>query len=44
MLILGCCLSSCDYYFDLEGLDRDSKLYVQCIAGNSDRTYINIQV
>ncbi|MBQ4169701.1 MAG: DUF4249 family protein [Bacteroidales bacterium] len=43
LLILGCCLSSCDYYFDLEGLDRDSKLYVQCIAGNSDRTFINIQ-
>ncbi|MBP5795509.1 MAG: DUF4249 family protein [Bacteroidales bacterium] len=42
-LVLGCCLSGCDYYFYPEGLDNDSKLYVQCIAGNGDRTYINIQ-
>ena len=42
-LVLGCCLSSCDYYFYPEGLDNGSKLYVQCIAGNSDTTFINIQ-
>ena len=41
-LLLGC-LGSCDYYFYPEGLDKDSKLYVQCIAGNSDTTFINIQ-
>lgn len=42
-LILGCSLCSCDYYFYPEGLDDGSKLYVQCIAGNSDTTFINIQ-
>lgn len=42
-LILGCCLCSCEYNFYPEGLDKGSKLYVQCIAGNSDTTYINIQ-
>ncbi|MBP5334879.1 MAG: DUF4249 family protein [Bacteroidales bacterium] len=42
-IFLCCCLSGCEYYFEPEGLDKDSKLYVQCIAGNTDRTYINIQ-
>ena len=41
--ILAGCLCGCEYYFPLEGLDDGAKLYVQCIAGNSDRTYINVQ-
>ena len=43
LLILGCCLGSCDYYFVPKGLDDGAKLYVQCIAANSDTTFINIQ-
>lgn len=43
LLVMGCCLGSCEYYFYPEGLDNGSKLYVQCIAGNSDTTFINIQ-
>ena len=42
-VFLAGCLCGCEYYFPLEGLDNDSKLYVQCIAGNSERTYINVQ-
>ena len=41
--VLAASLCGCEYYFPLEGLDDGSKLYVQCIAGNSDRTYINVQ-
>ena len=41
--VLAVSLCGCEYYFPLEGLDDGSKLYVQCIAGNSDRTYINVQ-
>ena len=41
--VLAVSLCGCEYNFALEGLDEGSKLYVQCLAGNSDRTYINIQ-
>lgn len=41
--VLAVSLCGCEYYFPLEGLDDGSKLYVQCIAGNSERTYINVQ-
>ena len=41
--LLGICLCGCEYEFPLEGLDNGSKLYVQCIAGNSERTLINVQ-
>lgn len=43
-ILLSALLSGCTYNFKLDDLDEGNKLYISCVAGDSPRTYINVEM